>query len=150
MTTEETEVSPLVRDARQLLADVREGAKTLIGVTDVGDLKKHLEDTLWPTLEALAELHETTANEIDEIDNAVVELAEGDGEMLTPETAGLFANLILSGKDIAAELEKRLTANEGPMKAKVAAFLKLNAACEAQLEELVVETDGDDDETEAE
>lgn len=151
MTTEETEVSPLVRDARQLVSDVQQGAKDIVGITDIGDLTKHLKDTLWPTLEALAELTETTANEIDELDGAVIELAEGDGEMLTPETAGVFANLLLSGKDIAAELEKRLTANEGPMKAKVAAFYKLIAACEAQLDELVVEgVDDDDDETEAE
>lgn len=145
MTTEETEVSPLVRDARQLVEDVRQGAKDIVGITDIGDLTKHLRETLWPTLEALAEINETTANEIDELDGAVIELAEGDGEMLTAETAGVFATLLLNAKEITAELEKRLTANEGPMKAKVAAFYKLIEACEAQLDELTVVADDDDD-----
>ncbi len=144
---EAEEMSPLVRDARQLQADVAAGAATLKGITDVGDIVNHLRDTLWPTLEALADQAVANANDNDELDNAVIELAEGEGEMLTPETAGIFANMILSARDIADELEKRLLANDAPLKAKVKAFRALLDAGEAQLEELTV-GDDDDDETE--
>jgi hypothetical protein len=147
---EAEEVSPLVRDARQLQMDVIEGAKTLRGITDVGDLVKHLTDTLWPTLEALADQAVANAVDNDELDNAVIELAEGEGEMLTPETAGIFANMILSAREIADELEKRLLANDTPIKAKVKAFRALLDAGEAQLEELTVGDGDDDDDDETE
>lgn len=139
------ETSELVRDAQQLLEDVRAGAATLLGITDVGDLKTHLTETLWPTLEALAEQALKNANDNDDLDNAVIELAEGEGEMLTPETAGLFANIILMARELSEDHEKRLLAGDTAVRTKIKAFRELLKAAESQIEEITVGSDDDDD-----
>lgn len=142
MSEEAEEVTPLVRDAQQLLSDLQAGAKTLVGITDVGDLVTHLKDQMWPALEALAEQALANANDNDELENSVLEIAEGEGEMLTPETAGMFANLLLSAEEIVAELEKRLGAGDNEWKLKCKGFkILLKTANEAVAELTVGELD---------
>lgn len=137
------EVTPLVRSAQQTLDDVREGAKTLIGITDVGDIVTHLKDSLWPALEAVAEQALANAEDNDDLGNVVEELAEGEGEMLTPETAGVFANILLSSEELAAELLKRHPTDADVIK-RVKAHRLLLTAGQSVLAEITV-GDPDDD-----
>lgn len=141
----------LAQGARALLNDIRDASKSIVGITDIGDLTKHLKDELWPTLEAIGEQLVANADDNEDLDNAVLELAEGEGEMLTAETAGVFANVFLQGEDIAAELEKRLGANDGALRIKIAAFKKLVSSAQDTLAELTVgDADDEGDEKEAE
>ena len=133
------EVSELTRDAQQLLSDVREGVKSMVGITDIGDLVKHLQDFVWPTLEAVAEQAVANAEDNEDLGNICEELASEEGEMLTAETAGIFANTLLTAAEIAAELEKRLAPGDTTWKNKIAAFKLLMKTAEDHLTELTVD-----------
>jgi hypothetical protein len=60
----------------------------------------HLHETLWPFLEALVDV-------VDEIDDAVAELVDQQEDYLQPETAAIFAAVVQSSLQLAAELRKR-------------------------------------------
>ena len=143
-TQTETPETELAQNARELLANIAAGAKTIVGITDIGDLTKHLRDELWPVLEAIGEQLVANADDNEELDNAVLELAEREGEMLSTETAGVFANIFLGSEEICAELEKRLGPSDGALRAKIAAHKKLLTAGQEALAEITV-GDGDDD-----
>ena len=134
----------LVRDANQLLTDVRDGAKTLTGITTIGDVVDHLTNTLWPTIEAAAELLVAHANETEEMAGSIDELIEEAGDLLTPETAGVFANVFIQGREIAAELEKRLTPADSALRAKITAFNILLDAAQSDLAEATADVDEED------
>lgn len=62
--------------------------------------REHLQDTLWPFLEAIVEA-------IEEIDDSVAELIDHEEDYLQPETAAVFAAVIQSSMLLVAELKKR-------------------------------------------
>ena len=62
--------------------------------------RAHLENTLWPFLEAIIDV-------VDEMDDAVAELVDQQEDYLQPETAGLFAAIIQSSLQLVIELRKR-------------------------------------------
>lgn len=72
-------------------------ARTLTSVEQVRD---HLVNTLWPFIEANIDV-------IDEIDDAVAELVDQQEDYLQPETAAIFAAVVQSSMQLAAELHKR-------------------------------------------
>jgi len=72
-------------------------ARTLASVEQIRD---HLVNTLWPFIEANLDV-------VDEIDDAVAELVDQQEDYLQPETAAIFAAVVQSSLQLAAELRKR-------------------------------------------
>jgi CHASE3 domain sensor protein len=84
-------------------------ARTLTSVEQVRD---HLVNTLWPFIEANIDV-------VDEIDDAVAELVDQQEDYLQPETAAIFAAVVQSSLQLAAELRKR--SGNDPMLGKLVA-----------------------------
>lgn len=104
-----------------LKADLKDNLEQLVALASSpeAELKTpdailaHLKDTLWPFLEGLVdqvgELEEecaATAEEIEEIGEAVDELTEQRGSVLMPNEAGVFALLVQLSRALADKLEK--------------------------------------------
>lgn len=83
----------------ELRNDLKANMAALVKITP-GETRDHLKETLWPFLEALVDV-------VDEIDDAVAELVDQQEDYLQPETAGVFAAVIQSSLQLAAELKKR-------------------------------------------
>ena len=74
-------------------------ARTLTGADSA-----HLNGTMWPFIEALVDV-------IEEIDDAFAEHIAHEEDYLQPETAAIFAAVVQSSLQIAAELRKRAGAD---------------------------------------
>lgn len=94
----------------------------------------HLTECLWPFMEA-------AVDEIDDLDASLAEVAEASGDMLQPETAGVFARIIILGRELAKELKSR--ADLAP---KLLEFEALCSTAEGSLEEITVGQINDDEE----
>ena len=84
----------------ELRADLARNIKEAAGIADQ-TARQHLQNTLWPFLEAMLEV-------VDEMDDAVAELVDQQDDYLQPETAGVFAAVIQSSLALTAELRKRI------------------------------------------
>lgn len=84
----------------ELRADLKRNAAEVANLTTVEQVRDHLLNTLWPFLEAKLDV-------VDEIDDAVAELVDQQEDYLQPETAAIFAAVVQSSLQLAAELKKR-------------------------------------------
>lgn len=71
--------------------------------------RDYMQSTVWPFLEALVD-------EVAEIDDAVAELVDQQEDYLQPETAGVFAAVVQSSLQLAAELKKRANGDQAVLR----------------------------------
>lgn len=122
-------------DLKRNLAEARR-------ITNVQEMRDHLVNTLWPTLEAMTEV-------MDEHDDSIAELVDHEEDYLQPETAGLFAAVIGTGMNLAAELKKRLTAADTELQKQVGDYEQLCEQAVLVLNEItMVPADGEPDDNE--
>lgn len=122
----------------ELRKDLAANVKTMVGITEVSDLVAHLRHTLWPFLEAVVD-------EMVDLEEGLLELAEEHGDMLTTETAGIFANVILISVKLADALKDRLRADELDLGQQIDAFKVLCDEATTTLADITV-TEMDDEE----
>lgn len=139
-------IDRLKKDLAELGADVKLNAATVASIQTVEDMKAHLADTLWPTFEAIVDRMKETVDEVDDLDAAVIELAADEGDMLSEETGGVFANVLLMSASMATALEARLTPADGELKTQLAQYRALLEQAGALLTEITVPEGEDDDE----
>ena len=109
----------------------------------------HLQNTLWPFLEAIIDqlepvegAIEAVAEELEEVGEAIDELTEGRGTVLMPAEAGVFANMILMTR----ELIKKLHAGQTPSADVLTGLAQLMDVGEKIITQYTinVDTEGDD------
>jgi len=106
-----------------------------------GPSRAHLKDTVWPFLEALVDI-------VEEMDDAVAELVDQQEDYLQTETAAVFAALVQSSLQIAAELRKYAAGDELLTK-RIDEHEKLCQQAVATLGEITMIPSDDADEEEA-
>lgn len=124
-----------------LRKDMAESAvklETLGAMSSLEEVVAFLKDTLWPTLEALSE-------ETEQIDGCVEDLLNGSEDILQPETAQVFAAMVVSGRVIAGELRKRLRPEESALRSTLDEFERMATEATAALEEITIPDDDDAD-----
>jgi len=84
----------------ELRDDLKRNMAEAARLANTGAPGLHLHQTLWPFLEALVDV-------VDEMDDAVAELVDHQEDYLQPETAAIFAAVVQSSLQLAAELRKR-------------------------------------------
>lgn len=120
------EIADVRRDIAELSRDLQANMKELVGISDVGDLVKHMKNTLWPTLEATIDRLGELADIVDVNEEAMIEMASEESDVLTQETGTKIAQALVIGSAIAAALEARITPADGPEIAEhVADYKKL-------------------------
>jgi hypothetical protein len=135
----------------KLREDMRESTSQLAALAAPGlapsveSVVSFLRLTLWPTIEAVVD-------ELSDVDGCVEDLLNDSEDILQPKTAELFAALVVAGREIAAELGKRLTSSASDADAKklVAGFADLSNAAEAAIQEITIPDDDEDGEDEDE
>jgi len=70
-----------------------------------GPSRAHLKDTMWPFMEALVDI-------VEEMDDAIAELVDQQEDYLQTDTAAVFAALVQSSLQLAAELRKHAAGDE--------------------------------------
>lgn len=134
----------------QLRADLKANLKNL--KTDLGslattqDVCKHLRDTLWPFLESIVD-------NVEELDEGIIDLAENSGDMLQPDSAAGLKTTLAGSVGLVAQLRMRLKpdwqetpASRQQMEAMLLEHEKaLGEAIEFVDAVTVVERDDDDD-----
>jgi hypothetical protein len=123
--------------------DIQAKAKQLGPHTPLGDLVRFLKSDLVPFIES-------HINETAEIDVVVADMVEQADDVLQPETAAVFAGVIVGGRTMAAKLAEVLP--KGPdgkpldaaLAAQIEAFLPLATEAEELLEEITIQTEDDD------
>jgi len=139
-------IDELQNEIEDLSKDLNLNIRDLVGIGDVGDVTKHLKETLWPFLQSLVEKMGAIVVELNDVDEAVLELAEEEGDLLTPTTAGVFANIFLIGDKLADALKARLTPAETELAQQIDAFKVLLVSANETLAEIIVGEPEDDDE----
>lgn len=134
----------------ELRVDIDRAIADLPAVTlfSVDDVKKYLTETLLPLLDSTC----MEMEEHDEDIGGLMDIAEGDTDMLQPETAGIFALVIKAGLEVTAELAKRLrpgNAGDEKWKKKLAQMQQICKAAEAKLFEITVEEEAPDEDAPA-
>lgn len=127
----------------ELLADVKrnaEEAKTLFDPSG-----QHLANVVWPFLEALVE----TQNEaFAEMGAELVDLQNGESELLHAETSDQILATIAMGAELAVDLKRRIgdkpTDMDKKWLAKIVAFGKLTAEVVPLIEGITIEEEDDD------
>lgn len=113
--------------------------KTLPSDDTTNTVILHLQDTLWPFLEAVVD-------ELAEIDECVADVISGAEDILQPETAEIFAAIIAGAVAVSAALKARVNRETEAPLAKVIDELEKNCrAGEAIMAEIVIDTGDDDD-----
>lgn len=128
----------LKADLQRNVADLE--ATTMYGVDD---LKKYLRETLWPFLHVVVE-------EMEELDSDISDMVEGSEDILQPETAGIFAVVIVQAMDLCKELETRLRKNDvadQTVKKKVAQLRNVCGIAQQTLMDITVHPDPSKDES---
>lgn len=122
----QTDLKANMEEARALVLDPDTSPTTV---------SSHLLNTLWPFLE-------NVVAELSEQDDVVTDLIERNGDMLQPETAGIFAAIILGARGLAQAEIKRA----GSTTAEMATFVALLDEGEQQLSEITIDVDDEDEE----
>lgn len=130
----------LVADLKANIAE----AKKLSALSSLGEVVSHLNDVLWPTLEAVVE-------EIVEIDACVEEQTSGMAELIHPESGEVLSAVVAGAVAVSAALKARITKESEPALYKVIEELEKNCVdANDILEEIVLEEEeeeeDDDDE----
>lgn len=134
----------------ELRADLKRNMDEAKHFASMGQPALHLHETLWPFLEALVEI-------IDEQDDAIRELVLREENYLQPDTAAIFAAVVQSSMQLAAELQKRAAGDQAIAQA-IAVHQQYCAEAVEILGMITVipdededdeEEDGDDDEAQA-
>lgn len=123
-----------------LKADLQSNLQTLTTMgplTSSADIVLHLKNTLWPFVESLV-------TEVEEQDECIENLLNGAEEIIHPETAKVFANVIVAGLGIAKALEDQSPGNAA-VKRAVDAFRGMCKVAQETLEEVTVLEDPDDE-----
>lgn len=130
----------------QLRKDMKESSEALTRLGAPGfpppaieDVVAFLRHTMWPTIEA-------AVDEVAQIDECVEDLLNASEDILQPETARLFAALVVAGRAMATELTKRLGPGDAETKKLVSGFLELATSAEAAIVEITVPEDDEEDE----
>lgn len=114
-------------------------AKKLSAMSTVGDVVDHMNNVLWPTMEAVVD-------ELDEIDKVCEETFHGAPECLHPESGAVFAAVVTGAVTVSQALRARIGKDEAPELIKILDELERNCrAANDILDEIVIE-DLDDDE----
>lgn len=120
----------------ELRADLARNVREAQGILDPAT-RAHLEQTLWPFLEAFMD-------QVEEIDDAVAELVNQQEDYLQPATAAVFAAVIQTGLELANELKARAGGDPGIAK-KIADHDQLCQAAIGLLGEITMVVGEDDD-----
>jgi hypothetical protein len=131
-------IEQLRKDMKESTAALAQLCSTPGKPPTVEGLAGFIHLTMWPTLESVVD-------ELGDVDGCVEDLLNASEDILQPETAQLFAALVVAGRGMAAELSKRLTAADAETRQLVAGFLELATAAEAAISEITVPEDDDDD-----
>jgi len=134
-----------------------ESAPGILMLTTPGELAlaRHLQHTLWPCLDGLCDQlkeHEDALEEavevIGELEEAIDDLTEDRGSILTPDDAGPFALVVELSRAMVANLKQGKTPTADEL---VAIELACNAA-EKKIQDVTinVDIDGDADDEEDE
>lgn len=141
---QEIDTESVLRDIRELKTDVQQNMQSLVGITDMGDLTKHLKDFLWPTLEAIVDRVSDVADIVNVNEDAMLELAEGEGDQLTPETSKSILAVLVVASAITQALEQRITpADPAELTEKIATFKRELAAVIELVNDATLESDDD-------
>lgn len=145
-TDQEIDTQRVLSDIRELKEDVAQNMRTLVGIVDIGDMLKHLRETLWPTIESLIDRISDLADIVDVNEDAMLELANEQGDQLTPETAKEVLTIFVLASAITEALKQRLTPADPPELAeKIATFEKELARVTELVEDSVLDSDDDDE-----
>ena len=87
----------------------------------------------------------SSVKELAELDDTVADLYANAEDILQPETAGLFAALILTGRPLLMELQKRLTPADTKIAVALKEWLSLSKSAERTLADITVPDDDEDD-----
>lgn len=88
----------------ELRDDLKRNMAEARGLTTVDQIRDHIVNTVWPFVEAVVE---DVAESEAEQDDAIRELVDHEEDYLQPETAAIFAAVVQSSMQLAAELRKR-------------------------------------------
>jgi hypothetical protein len=134
-----------IETLRDDLKGLKEATRAMPDLTTSGDIRKFMKSTLVPFVEALVD-------EVAEMDGVMADLIEGAEDILQPETAGVFADLIIGGRLLAAKLRELSPTGADPkLDVAIVAFLERSTLAEQLLEEIaVVSADDEEDDEDAE
>lgn len=106
------------------------------------DVQKYLGDTLWPFLQNMVA-------EVRDQDNCISDLVNEADDVLQPDTAGIFAAVIISSKMMMQELVMRLTKSpkDAELKTKLAQIRPIITKAEETLEEITIFPEEDEEQT---
>lgn len=134
-----------LRSIERLRKDMKESSEALTRLGAPGfpppaieDVVAFLQHTMWPTIEA-------AVDEVAQIDECVEDLLNASEDILQPETAELFAALVVAGRAVATELTKRLGPGDAETRKLVSGFLDLATSAEAAIVEITVPEDEDEE-----
>jgi hypothetical protein len=109
------------------------------------EIRAYFRDTMYPLLASVS-------SELEDIDNDVADMVQQSEDILQPETAGLFAAVIVGAVQVMAALEKRLKANTNDNKwlAKIQQLRHVCDLAQKTLHEITVQPDADEPPDDAE
>lgn len=84
-------------------------------------------------------------NEIDEMDESIAGIYERSEDVLQPETAGIFAKMIVGVRELGAELAT-LKKDDATWLAKIAEYSQASVLAEQTLEQITTDPQDDEDE----
>lgn len=142
----EPDTERVLADIGELKNDVEVNIQTLTGIADIGDLTKHLKETLWPTLESIVDRLSDLASVVDTNEEALLELAEDRGDSLTPETSKDVLGVLVVAAYIAEALGQRITPADPPeLKKKLADFQRDLARVTELVQDATLDADDADE-----
>lgn len=126
-----------------LESDMNRNADELDSVTfaSFDDVKAYLKQTMFPLMGNMVE-------ELADIDNELAEYVEGRADMLQPQTAGIFAAVIVHCRQLIVTVKKLQPTNQKVL-VKLEAIKKVCALAEQTLEEITVVPDSGEAEPDA-
>lgn len=139
-------IEQLRTSLRELRNDLALNTKSVKGVTDAGDLSRHLQESVWPFFEAVIDAIDLHVDATDEIEDGLLELASEEADLITPDTGTKLLNVFVIATAVAEALEQRLTADEGDLKGRLADFKKaLVEIKDIVTDSIVGDPEGDDE-----
>lgn len=127
----------------QLHKDIKENIKQAMqmgALTTPLEIVQHLQNTLWPTLELVAE-------EMVEQDGCIEDLMNNSEDILQPETGAKLMTFITASVVLAGELRRRIGPGDDPKHLKaLAEFDALANECTAIVQEITIPEEMTEDE----